>query len=137
MPGTLNELLAAIARREVEQHENWDRPSGFEILVRADGTVVPRVHLCLMPDITPSQYPRYMHRAAGKWLRDHPEEPPYAFLLTFEGGYSAEEPDPDAPREAHDEYWAAARRPCGFRDLPYHREEFAAWVVDVHGPAMT
>jgi len=42
-------------------------------------------------------------------------------------------PPPAAPQAERDAYWQAARTPCGFRDLPGTREEFATWVVDVHG----
>jgi hypothetical protein len=132
LPGSLKTQLAAIARQTVEQHEEWDRPHSFEILCRDDEGIVPRLYVCIMTDIPPAQYPTVMHKAATEWLTDHPGEPPYAFLLASEG-YAAEEPGPDAPPGERERYWAAARTPCGFADLPYVREEFAAWVVDVHG----
>jgi hypothetical protein len=132
VPGLLHDQLAAFARREVERHEEWDGPHAFQILCREDGRIVPRVFGCILTDVTPRQYPGVMKGLVDEWIRDHPGEPPYAFALSYEG-YSATEPPPGAPQAEHDAYWAAARMPCGFRDLPGTREEFATWVVDVHG----
>jgi hypothetical protein len=134
MSAQIKEKLAGIARDHVEAHGNqWDSMHGFEILCRdGDGFRVP-VHMAFASDVYDHQYPGFMRRAADQYHQENPGEPAYAYTLTLES-YEAIEPDPAKEPRRHAQ-WLIARSTNTFSELPWHREVYSAWVVDINGRA--
>lgn len=123
-------LLAAETRRAVEEHDRWDSPHQF-ILFRWDGR---RVSRCDVQPISPDATGRAdmtMIRTAGKWLQDHPGDPPCAYLLRVEC-HGITKPGPDAAPAVLSRF-DADRRLRGFAARPDAVEACAAWCVDTEG----
>lgn len=131
MPVPPKQALAAAARKAIELHDGWDKPHSFEILrwdENREHLITPH-YTCIMTDINPvTQYAGLMISAVSGYLREHPDEPPYAFLLTYEEHLV--ELEAGSPRHARAR---AAMRAGRLGELPEARERAVSWCVDVHG----
>jgi hypothetical protein len=124
-------VFAAAARQEVDRHDEWDAPHCFQTLHLDGDLLVPRMYVCIMTDVDPTDYPALMAKAAAEQNEKDPADPAYAYLLQIES-FGVAEPGPEAPavdRAAFDD----ARRNRTFHLMPGAVEACVVWVADIHG----
>lgn len=124
-------VFAAAARREVEDHDEWDSPHCFQTLHLDGDELVCRLYACIMPDIDPAGYPRIMAAFAAEQHEKDPRDPAYAYLIQIEA-FGMTEPGPEASAADLARYHAA-RRARTFHEQPDAVESCIAWVADIHG----
>jgi len=125
------DLLAAKVRELIEMHGEWDSLHQF-VTLHWDGERLSYGTVALIdPHIHPDQYPPLMIRMARERLGEHPDDPPYAYVLQIEC-FGAVDPGPDASEEERRRF-DADRRGRTFYKRPDALEMAIAYCVDIHG----
>jgi hypothetical protein len=125
------QVMAAEARRIIELHDEWDRPHAFEILHWDGARVRCSTHMMILADVPARYYPRLMMEAVRKWHDEHPDYPPYAYLVQIEA-FGVADPRADAGEEER-RVFEEARRDRTFHEHPDRHETVNAWCADIHG----
>ena len=125
------EVLAAYTRQAIEIHDEWDSPHSFQTLHWDGEKIACRTYACIMPDISPAQYPKVMAGIAAEQREKAPDDPAYAYLLQIES-FGMTEPGPDAGEAERDRYHRA-RLGRTFHEQPDAVEAAVAWCADIHG----
>ncbi len=125
------EAFAAITRKIIADHDEWDSPHHFVTLHWEDGELRCGTWAVIMPDIHPAQYPKVMAKIARECHEKDPDHPPYGYLLQFES-YGVAEPGPEASDEEREQF-RRDRLGRTFHQRADAVEMVGAWCADIHG----
>lgn len=125
------EILAAEARRLIDDHDEWDSAHAIVTLHPDGERLRPGTWVAVMPDVDPRSYPALIAKAAVEQQARMPDDPAYAYA--FQGEFfGMTEPPPDAS-VAERERFRQARVNRTFHQQPEAVEMAIAWVADIHG----
>lgn len=125
------EAFAAMTRKIVADHDEWDSPHHFVTLHWEDGELRPGTWAMIMPDIHPAQYPELMAKLALEAHEKDPDRPAYGYLLQIES-FGVTEPGPGASEEERDQF-NRDRLGRNFHNRADAVEVAGAWCADIHG----
>lgn len=125
------DVFAAITRKVVEDHDEWDSPHSFLTLHWDGEKLSVRTFVCIMPDVDPVKYPALMMKAAREELEKDPDDPAYGYLIQGEF-FGTTEPGADASEEERDQF-RRDRLGRTFHQRPDATEACIAWAADIHG----
>jgi len=124
-------VFAAAARAALEAHEEWDAPHCFQALHLDGDSLVCRMYACIMTDVEPDDYPRWMAMLADEQHEKDPRDPAYAYLLQTES-FRTRAPGPEASAAEREQY-DRDRAGRTFHERADAVEVCSAWVADIHG----
>jgi len=127
--------FAAVARKAVEDHDEWDSMHQFVTFGWDGGKLSAHTAVVIDPAIHPDDYPAMLRDQVARENAAHPGRPSYAFLLQIEA-HGVTGPAGDATDAERAEF-EAARRTRTFHRLPQAREICVAYLADVHGRLWT
>lgn len=129
----LNDELAAITRKAIEIHDEWDTLHSLLVIGRDGNGVRVRLAAGIDPAFQPEMYPLLIENIVRECAEK--DGPPYALLLQIEA-FGALMPEDEAPawEKARME---AARQNHALNQLPESVEAAWAYTADVHGRVWT
>lgn len=130
---TLDEEIAALTRKTIEDHSEWDALHALFIIHRDGDGIAVRTIVGIDPAMQPAMYPVLIEMMVKQ--RAEEDGAPYALLLEIEA-FGATAPKDDAPAWEKAKFEADRERGT----IPEREDAVEAawgWAVDVHGRTWT
>ena len=130
---TLEEKIAALTRKTIEDHTDWDALHALFVIHRDGDGIAVRSVIAIDPAMEPAMYPVLIEMMVSERAKE--DGPPYALLLEIEA-FGAKAPQDDAPA------WEKAQFEADRANGTIHQRADAVeaawgWAVDVHGRMWT